>query len=95
VKIVIIVSMSACASQTFSGVTPAQFEALTRKASSIAGVTIESRTGSCSRSGFTIIWDYDAAELRLVIQCTASPFNVTCGSINQRIHDLVDSAAAQ
>jgi len=87
--------MSACASQTFSGVTPAQFEALMRKASAIAGVAIESRAGSCSRSGFTVIWKYDSDELRLTIQCTESPFSITCGRINERIHDLVDSSAAQ
>jgi hypothetical protein len=87
--------MSACASQTFSGVTPAQFESLTRKATAAVGTTLEGHTGSCSRQGFTVIWDYDLTEQKLVIQCTASPFSVTCGSINQRIHDLVDSAAAQ
>jgi hypothetical protein len=87
--------MSACASQTFSGVTPAQFEALARKASAAAGIPLEGRTGSCSHKGFTVIWDYDSTDQKLVIQCTASPFSVTCGSINQRIHDLVDSAAAQ
>jgi hypothetical protein len=87
--------MSACASQRFSGVTPAQFESLARKASAVAGVALEGRSGSCSRNGFTVIWDYDSTEHSLTIQCTASPFSVTCGSINQRIHDLVDSAAAQ
>jgi len=56
---------------------------------------MEGRTGSCSHRGFTVIWDYDSIDQKLVIQCTASPFSVTCGSINQRIHDLVDSAAAQ
>jgi hypothetical protein len=90
-----IIRMSVCASQTFSGVTPAQFEALTRKASGAAGTKIEGTAGACSRDGFTVIWDYDPVEQRLMIQCTASPFQVTCGSINQRIHDLVDSAAAQ
>ena len=87
--------MSACASQTFSGVTPSQFESLTRKASAAAGIPFEGPTGSCSRSGFTVIWDYDPEDQTLLIQCTESPFSVSCGSINQRIHDLVDSAAAQ
>ena len=87
--------MTACASQTFSGVTSSQFESLARKASAAAGVAFEGETGTCSHSGYTVIWDYDPEEQRLVIQCTASPFSVTCGSINQRIHDLVDSAAAQ
>jgi len=87
--------MSACASQTFSGVTPAQFEALVRKASAAAGVALEGRSGSCSRKGFTVIWDYDSIEQKLMIQCTASPFSITCGTVNQKIHDLVDSAAAQ
>jgi hypothetical protein len=87
--------MSACASQTFSGVTPAQFEALARKVSAAAGIAVEGRTGSCSHNGFTIIWDYDATEQTLIVRCTASPFNITCGAINEKIHDLVDSAAAQ
>jgi hypothetical protein len=84
-----------CASQTFSGVTPAQFEALSRKASAAAGIPLEGRSGSCTHNGFTVIWDYDSTAQALMIQCTASPFLITCGSINQRIHDLVDSAAAQ
>ncbi len=87
--------MSACASQTFSDVTPTHFEMLARKASAAAGVTLDGYSGSCSRNGFTVIWDYDPDDQTLVIQCTESPFSVTCGSINQRIHDLVDSAAAQ
>ncbi len=87
--------MSACASQKFSGVTPAQFDLLSRKASATSGISFEGHTGSASHKGFTVIWDYDLTEQTLVIQCTASPFSVTCGSINQRIHDLVDSAAAQ
>jgi hypothetical protein len=87
--------MSVCASQTFAGVTTAQFESLARKASAAAGISFDGRTGSASHKGFSVRWDYDSTEQILVIQCTASPFSVTCGSINQRIHDLVDSAAAQ
>jgi hypothetical protein len=87
--------MSACASQTFSNITQSQFEAITRKASTLAGAPINGPSGSCSSAGFTVVWDYDPAAQTLVIQCTDSPFLVTCGSINQRIHDLVDSAAAQ
>jgi hypothetical protein len=94
VKLAIIAPMSACAAQTFTGITQSHFDALARKVSA-AGVRVDGPTGTGSRNGFTVVWIYDAAGQTLVIQCTDSPFSVTCGSINQRIHDLVDSAAAQ
>jgi hypothetical protein len=88
-------SMTGCASQIFSGVTVSHFEAIARKASELAGVELDAVSGSYSKSGFTFAWEYDPGEHTLMIQCTASPFSVSCGAINARVHDLVDSAAAQ
>jgi hypothetical protein len=84
--------MGTCASQTFQGVTQAQFDRLVQRAAA-SGILITGSSGSASKDGISVMWTFDAQALQLTIQCTAAPFWVGCGAINQKIHDLVDSSA--
>jgi hypothetical protein len=85
--------MSSCAAQTFSNVTPAQFDCLSQKASA-AGINISGNTGTASQDGITVEWTFDPAATTLTIQCTSAPFYVPCAMINAKISDLVESCLA-
>jgi hypothetical protein len=81
--------MGQCATQIFDGVTQARFDCLVQKAQA-AGIVIAGNSGSESREGVTIRWAFDPAAETLELQCTHSPFIISCGTINGKIHDLVD-----
>jgi hypothetical protein len=82
--------MSECAAQVFSNITQDKFACLSAKAEA-QGISIGGNRGSASNDGITISWEFNPAAETLAIQCTASPFYVTCGTINAKLHDLVDS----
>lgn len=82
--------MSQCAAQVFDGVSPEQFACLQGKASE-QGIQMAGDQGSASKDGITVTWDYEADSQTLTIQCTASPFYLSCGTINSTIHNFVDS----
>jgi hypothetical protein len=84
-----VLTMTSCAKQLFSNVTDEQFACLTAKAKA-AGIDIAGNNGNATRDGIEINWSYDPVGQTLSIQCTSAPFFVSCGSINSKIHDLVD-----
>jgi hypothetical protein len=81
--------MGSCAAQTFPGISPDQFACVLQKVNE-SGISISGNSGSASKDGITIAWEFDPVTQTLSIQCTASPFYVSCGTINSKIHDLVD-----
>jgi hypothetical protein len=86
-------TMSSCATQTFSGITPARFQCLTQKAQAATGIKITGNSGEASKDGVEIRWLYDPAGQTLELQCTKAPapIFISCGIINGKIHDLVNS----
>jgi hypothetical protein len=52
-------------------------------------------SGNISSDGFTVYWNYDAGTEILSIQCTDSPFFITCSMINSEIHDMVETTLDQ
>jgi hypothetical protein len=82
-----------CAKQTFTGLTPDQFTALTAKAVA-SGLSLSGNAGQASKDGFTVSWTYDPIARVLEIQCLSAPFLVPCSSINGKIHDLVESVTS-
>ena len=82
--------MAACATQIFSGITQARFDCLMQKAQT-AGIAIAGNAGVGNKDGITIRWQFDPAGQTLELQCTGSPFFLSCGTINGKIHDLVDA----
>jgi hypothetical protein len=85
--------MGSCAAQTFSGISAGQFACLLKKVSD-SGVSVSGNSGSASKDGITIGWEFDPASSTLQVQCTSAPFFVSCGMVNSRIHDLVDECAS-
>jgi hypothetical protein len=82
--------MGACDTQTFSGITQARFDCLVQQAAT-AGIAITGDAGEATRDGITIRWQFAPAGQTLELQCTDSPLFVPCGTINARIHALVDA----
>lgn len=81
--------MSACATQTFSNVTPQVWACVVQQAARI-GVTITGPQGQATKDGFTLVWNYDSGTQTASFQCTARPGWASCSMINGRIHDIVD-----
>jgi hypothetical protein len=51
--------MGACATQTFTGITQAQFDCISQKAQAETGIVINGNTGSAGQDGITIRWAFD------------------------------------
>jgi hypothetical protein len=85
--------MSACSLQNFSNITPAVWQCMVAKAASY-GVTISSDSGSDTKSGYTIAWNYDPTSQTGSIQCTDSPFYMPCSAINSYINKIAKGCGA-
>ena len=83
-----------CAKQTFSSITQQQFDCIASKARS-NGLAISGNSGTASKSGFEVIWNFDPANQVLEIQALKEPFYVSCSKINSTIHEIVDECVAQ
>ena len=81
--------MAACATQTFTGITQSRFDCLVQKAQA-AGIAISGNSGVASQDGITIRWQFDPGAQTLELQCTGTPFFLSCGTINGEIHNIVD-----
>ena len=82
--------MSACAAQTFTNITPDKWLALQAKASQ-SDINLNGDSGQTSQQGFTFKWEYDSVSASLTIQCLDHPFWASCGTVNGKIHDLVEA----
>ena len=85
--------MGACPSQVFSGVTPAAWDSVKGKAAG-AGLAMSADSGTLSKSGFTIDWNYDASEGSLTVTCTKAPFFLKCETVNAKIKEVIDKQIA-
>jgi hypothetical protein len=83
--------MGSCAKQTFTNISQQQFSCIVQQAQSNFGISIGGNSGTASKSGVTVAWNYDPNAQTLDIQCTDAPFFLGCGTINSKIHDIVDS----
>ena len=80
--------MAGCASQSFSNVTQTVWNCLVQKAAEY-GVTINSPSGSASKLGFTVQWNWNSTAGTLTMQCTDKPFIVSCNTVQDTITDAV------
>ena len=84
--------MSACAAQVFTGITREKFTCLQQKAAE-QEITIDGDQGTTTKDSVTATWDFDEPSQTLTIQCTSSPWFLSCGKINGTIHDFVDGCS--
>jgi hypothetical protein len=79
--------------QTFSGIAPAQFAKLVQKANA-AGVSMAGNSGSASKMGVEVAWNYSEEKQVLELTCLRTPFFVRADDINAKLRDLVNETLA-
>lgn len=75
-------------SQIFDNISPAQFDTLIAKARD-AGIDISGESGSATKFGIAIAWNYSPQSRQLTLQCLSTPFFVTPDEVNRKIRALV------
>jgi hypothetical protein len=85
--------METSAPQVFAGITRAQYEILVEKIKA-AGFDVTGDSGTATKYGVEIAWNYSPATLELSFQCLHVPMFMTVASIDARIQALVHEALA-
>ncbi|MGA7857760.1 MAG: hypothetical protein WCA11_07540 [Terracidiphilus sp.] len=77
----------------FSNIAPAQFSALVAKAKA-SGVELVGNSGTASRYGVEISWNYVPESQQLTFQCLKTPFFVNAADVHAKLKTLVDQSLA-
>lgn len=85
--------MGHSAPQVFSGISPAQFATLTVKAKA-AGIDLGGNSGTASKFGVGVSWNYSPEAQQLTLQCLSTPFFVKPEEVNAKIQALVKESLA-
>ena len=80
--------MALSAPQVFSGITPENYATLIKKAQA-AGLSLTGNSGTASKFGVEVAWNYSPESLELIIQCLGTPFYVKPEQVNAKIQALV------
>ncbi len=80
--------MSASAAQRFEGITPAQYSRLVAKAKA-AGIELNGNSGTASKYGVEVAWNYAPETQELTLQCLKTPFFVSSADVDSKIQTLV------
>jgi hypothetical protein len=85
--------MKTTSPMTFPGITPEQYSALLAKAKA-AGIALSGTSGTASRLGVEISWNYSPDSRVLDIECLRTPFFLKPEEVNARIEALVRETIA-
>ena len=85
--------MAPSAPQVFQGITSDQYARLVAKAKD-AGIDLNGNTGTASKFGAEISWNYAPAAQELTLQCLKHPFFMSAADINVRLQSLVKESLA-
>ena len=80
--------MSTSAPQIFRGVTPNQYARLVEKAKT-SGIDLSGNSGTASKYGVEIAWNYTPAAQELTLQCLKTPFFMSASDVDAKIAALV------
>ena len=86
-------SMSKSAPQLFRGVTPDQYSRLIHKAKG-AGIDLNGDSGTASKFGVEVAWNYSRASQELSLQTVKTPFFMSAADVDARILSLVRESLA-
>ena len=81
--------MSPSAPLVFNGISPRQFAQLAAKAAA-SGMAIAGNSGSASRLGVEVAWNYAPEAQQLTLQCLKTPFFVSAADVESRLRSLVE-----
>ena len=85
--------MSASAPQVFKGISPEKYARLAEKARK-AGVEITGNSGTASKFGVAIAWNYSPEAQELTLQCMKAPFFMSAADVDKRMQSLVRESLA-
>ena len=86
--------MSSSEPQIFQNITPAQFARLAEKVQA-AGIDINGNSGTTSKMGVEVTWNYSPDSCELSFQCLKAPFFIHPEDVNQRIYALVNETVTE
>jgi hypothetical protein len=72
----------------FPAITPAQFATLIAKARE-AGINLDGNSGTASKYGVEVTWNYVPDSQQLTFQCLKTPFFVNAADVHAKIQTLV------
>jgi hypothetical protein len=85
--------MAASPPQVFKGITPEQYARLTEKAGE-SGIALSGPSGTASKFGVEVTWNYSQDTRELTLQCLKTPFFVKAAEVDAKIATLVQQSLA-
>jgi hypothetical protein len=79
--------------QVFTNITPEQYDRLAAKARA-SGIELTGNSGTASKLGVEVGWNYNPIAQSLTIQCLKTPFFMKATDVDSRIHKLVQDSLA-
>jgi hypothetical protein len=86
--------MAPSAPQVFTGITPEQYEVLAAKAKA-AGIDIAGNSGTASKFGVEISWNYSPETKELTLQTLKTPFFMKAADVDAKVKSLVNESLTQ
>ena len=83
--------MSQSEPQVFTGIAPAQYATLMQKAQA-AGFSLSGNSGTASKFGVEVAWNYSPEARELTLHCLRTPFFLSGEEVNARLKALVTEA---
>ena len=80
--------MSEFAKHVFQGITPDKYALLVEKARA-AGIELSGNSGTASKFGVEIAWNYSPESQELTLQCLKAPFIMKKADVDAKIETLV------
>lgn len=78
---------------TFSNIAPEQFATLCAKARA-TGIEIDGNSGTASKYGVEVRWNYDPTSGQLVLEVLKTPFFIGASEVFDKLKSLVEESRA-
>jgi hypothetical protein len=85
--------MAQGAAQVFSGITPQAYAKLTEKARA-SGIELAGNSGTASKFGVQVAWNYVPETQQLTFQCLKTPFFISADDVHLKLQTLVQQTLA-
>jgi hypothetical protein len=86
--------MTQSAPQVFTGITPEQFARLGQKAAA-SGIALNGNSGSATKFGVKVGWNYSPEEQKLVLECLETPFFMSSDEVNAKLQAMVKMSLSE
>jgi hypothetical protein len=86
-------SMAQSPRQVFSGITPSTYTKLTEKARA-SGIELSGNSGTASKFGVEVAWNYVPETEQLTFQCLKTPFFISADDVHRKLQTLVQQTLA-